>query len=118
MISGFLLRHWWIISKIQATPSWVLLCTGINIIAFLGIWYVADQTGRKKWFHWIEPGGTATLSCYILPYLWYSLLVITGFQLPLVLRTGIPGLLKSLLFSWCIITLAGLLSKIQVKLKL
>ena len=34
ILAGFILRNWFIISKIQSTPSWGLICNGISMMLF------------------------------------------------------------------------------------
>ncbi|MEJ0102376.1 MAG: hypothetical protein WDO19_07430 [Bacteroidota bacterium] len=63
---GFYLRQFWGISKIRATPAWVLICSGITIILFLLIYWIADINGKAKWFNVIKTGG------YEYPYLLYA----------------------------------------------
>jgi predicted acyltransferase len=122
ILAGFLTRHFWIISKIQATPPWVFICTGISILVFLLLWFLVDKKGKKKWSGWLAPAGTNTLSCYVLPYLAYALAGILSLllplQLPLLLRSGAVGLGKSLFFSLFIIGLSWLLARVGVKLKI
>ncbi len=117
-IAGFALRPFWGISKIRATPSWTMICTGISIICFIFLIYLIDIKNKQDWFSWIKPAGTSTLTCYLLPYIHYALFNLIGIQLPLVLRTGIVGIGKSLLYSLIIILIAGWLEKRRWRLKL
>lgn len=118
LVLGFVTRPIWGISKIQATPSWVLICSAIALLVFLPIYWLVDLQQKKKLFALIAPAGTDTLLCYAMPYFAYALMVVTGFALPDALSTGIVGLLKSILFSLIMIQLAGWLSKKGLKLKL
>src|SRR5450759_3269649 len=40
IIAGFILRKWFIISKIQATPSWGLICNGISMLLFALLYWI------------------------------------------------------------------------------
>jgi heparan-alpha-glucosaminide N-acetyltransferase len=116
-IIGFALRPYWGISKIRATPSWVMICSGISIVFFaLLIWFV-DIKKKQKWFEIIKPAGTSTLTCYLLPYIHYAIFELVGVSLPLVLRTGIIGIIKSLFYALIIILVAGILEKRRIRLK-
>ena len=115
---GFLSRPLWGISKIQATPSWVMICIAIFLVLFLGIYQLVDQQQNSNWFALIRPGGTDTLLCYALPYFAYALIRPSGLYLPEWALTGMVGLLKSALFSLLMIQIAGWLSKKGLKLKL
>ncbi|MGN6415888.1 MAG: DUF5009 domain-containing protein [Pseudobacter sp.] len=115
---GFALRPYWGISKIRVTPSWVLICSGITIVTFVVVNWIADQKGKAGWFDFIKPAGTNTLLCYLIPYFVYAIAVATGWSLPDVLLTGAVGLLKSLAFALLIVSIGGLLGRLGVKLKL
>jgi predicted acyltransferase len=118
--AGFALRPYWGISKIMATPSWVLICTAISIVCFILLLYFMDIKGHKNWFSIIRPAGTSTLTCYLLPYIHYAIFNFPGVQnrLPLVLRTGGIGIVKSLCYSLVIILITGLLEKRKLRLSI
>lgn len=119
MIAGFYFRQFWGISKIRATPSWVLICSGITIASFAVIYWFADLKQQKKWFDPIKPAGTNTLLCYLLPYFAYALVYgVLQTQYPESISTGFVGLVKSFLFAFVIVQLAGLLGKAGIRLKL
>jgi heparan-alpha-glucosaminide N-acetyltransferase len=115
---GFITRPYWGISKIHATPSWILICSAISIVCFLIFAWIADVKRREAWFKSIRPAGTSTLTCYLLPYLHYSIYSLIGISLPLFLRTGIIGLIKSLLYAWIIILIVGWLERRRIRLKI
>ena len=118
LVAGFLTRPLWGISKIQATPSWVMICVAIFLVLFLLVYQLVDQQQKSNWFAAIRPGGTDTLLCYALPYFAYAMIRPSGLYLPDWALTGSVGLLKSLLFSLLMIQIAGWLSKKGLKLKL
>lgn len=117
-LSGLYLRDYWGISKIRATPAWVLICSAITIGIFVPLWWLIDQRRKAGWFNIIRPAGTNTLLCYLLPYFAYGLAGLTGWYLPAVLLTGNVGLFKSFAFAMLIVLLAGLLGKWGLRLKL
>ena len=117
VISGLLLRHHFIISKIQATPTWVFLCNGIAFGFLALVYFLVDLKGRVHWFDPIKPAGTSTLTCYLVPYIWYSLAAY-AFTLPLFIKTGALGLVKSFVFALIIVGITALLGKMRIKLKI
>jgi heparan-alpha-glucosaminide N-acetyltransferase len=117
LIIGFALRPFWGISKIMATPAWLGICTGISFLVYLMLFWLTDLRGKKDWFTILKPAGIATLTCYLIPYLWYPIVKIVGLSLPVILLTGWIGIIKSLLFSLLIIYLAGALIKAGMRLK-
>lgn len=116
---GLLTRPIWGISKNRATPSWTAICSGIGILGFLLMVYITDIRKWLSWYKYIKPAGTSTLTCYLLPYIHYALIGILGLsQLPEVMRTGLPGLCKSLIYALLIVLVTGLLEKRNIKLKI
>jgi len=113
------------ISKSDDTPSWVCISLAVSFIAYAILIYLVDIKQKKDWFQILLPAGTSTLTCYLMPYIYYSLYTLAlrnpwkiPVRLPLVLRTGIPGLMKSMVFSLFIILLVGLMEKRRLRLKL
>lgn len=117
-IYGFGTRPFWGISKIRATPAWVGICSGISFMAFAFLYWLTDLKGKKSWAEILKPAGTSTLTCYLIPYVWYAIITLAGISLPIFLRTGIIGIVKSLLFSLIIVLITGLINKIGIKLKI
>jgi hypothetical protein len=68
--------------------------------------------------HLIAPAGTATLTCYMMPSIWYDVQQLLGLSWPTTLSNGLPGLIKALVFAFVIVALTGLFEKIHLKLKL
>lgn len=106
------------ISKIHATPSWVLICTAISIFVFTALIWLVDRKKKQQWFAVIKPAGTSTLTAYLLPYIYYPLYALAGISLPAFLLTGGIGIIKSLVFALLIILLTALLEKWRIRLKI
>ncbi len=118
LILGVITHSFWIINKIQATPSWLFFCLAI-LFPMLGvIWWICDIKNHTSWFKIIKPAGDATLNCYMLPYIWYAVIQIFGIHYPASVRTGLLGLVCSLMFSLIIVQLTRLLVKLGIKLKI
>lgn len=106
------------ISKIHSTPAWILICSGISILVFnLMIWLV-DVKGKMNWFSLIRPAGTSTLTCYLIPYLLYSIFMLVHFEFPTVLSEGIPGIIRSIALAFVVILIVGWMEKKKVRLKI
>jgi len=118
LLFGFLTRPLWGISKIMATPSWTSICAGISVASFAILHIIADKLKLTNWANIIAPAGQSTLTCYLIPYYIYAFVALAGLQLPGILLAGIPGLIKSLLFSLLIIIMTGWLGKIRIALKI
>jgi predicted acyltransferase len=116
---GFATRPLWGISKIRATPSWTTICAAISILAFALLIFFVDRKGKENWFKIVKPAGTSTLTCYLLPYLHGAIfLSLIGIHLPLIMRTGVAGIIKSLVFALLIVLVTGWLEKRRLRLKI
>ncbi|MFA6087159.1 DUF5009 domain-containing protein [Mucilaginibacter sp.] len=116
---GFIVRYFsGGISKARDTPSWVLICTGISLVIYAAFVFVVDTKQKYSWFKIIEPAGTGTFMCYLIPFLVYPLYQMTDFAYPAYLDQGTGGLIRCFLFSFVIVWLTGLLQKINIRLKI
>ena len=118
LLLGLFLRKYFIISKIAGTPSWILISMSTAIFLFIFLHWVVDLKKQLSWYEPISIAGTATLTCYLIPYFYYSVRTLTGLQLPMFLTTGIIGLSKSILYSFLIIIFARIASKSFIRLKI
>jgi len=117
LIAGFICHKFWIVSKLQETPTWIFYCTAIAVGSYAIIYWLVEK-GKASWFKIIETAGTATLTCYLIPYVAYSVSALIGIKLPEWLTTGIVGILNCIVFSFMIIGITWLLGKIHIKLKI
>ena len=118
IVFALVARPLWGISKLGATPSWLAICSGLGFLVFAIFNYLTDQKGITHWAKFIAPAGTATLTCYMLPYLIYPIRNLSTFRLPYFFNTGVVGLLGSLIFAYIVVLLTGWLVKKGIKLKL
>jgi heparan-alpha-glucosaminide N-acetyltransferase len=107
------------ISKIRATPTWSLYSVGAAILLFIALYWLCDL---KRWNAWTFPlrsAGSNTLLTYLLPDLWYFLLVSAGITFfDSHWNVGAPGVIKSLVFTAFILALSELLTRSKVRLQL
>ncbi|WP_420322447.1 heparan-alpha-glucosaminide N-acetyltransferase domain-containing protein [Flagellimonas sp.] len=118
LVYGLGTRPIWGISKIQGTPSWLAICSGIGFLSFVLLYYISDILKITKWADFIKPAGTATLTCYMIPYFVYPLRNLSYIRLPEALNSGIVGLLISMLFALLVVSFTGWLERKGYKLKL
>ena len=99
-----------------------------TVVVYSDSKYVVDAVEKKWVFSWektnfnkflkpIKAAGTSTLTCYLIPYLLYPILVLMNFSWPEWMIVGNVGLVKSLLFSFSIIVFVRILEKNNLKLK-
>ncbi|MBB4034285.1 putative acyltransferase [Dysgonomonas hofstadii] len=115
--AGFISHKFWIISKVQETPPWVFYCIAISITTYVLLYWLVEK-GKASWFNIIKPAGTATLTCYLIPYILYSIFYLTSFHLPDTVTTYPVGIVKCIVFSFLTIGVTALLNKVGVKLKI
>ena len=106
------------ISKIHSTTAWISICIGISILVFELIIYLVDIKGKQNWFKGIRPAGTSTLTCYLIPYLLYSIYSLIGFHYPDFFNQGFGGITRSFLIAFFVIWIAGLLEKRRIRLSI
>lgn len=120
LLSGYLLRNWFIISKIQGTPSWAMICNGISLMLFALLLFTVDIKGRYRWANWFKIAGQNSLTTYLAPdILYYSIWMLS---LPVFFyKQDTSQLLAvggSIVWAFAMIGFANLLSKIHIQLKL
>ena len=118
LASGLLLRDQYMISKISGTPTWIMISLSTAIFFFLVIHWIADLNKRSDWTVLVKTAGAATLTCYLVPYFYYSLRTLSGIEFPEILTTGWIGLLKSMGYSVLIVAITWGLNRIGIKLKI
>lgn len=106
------------ISKIYATPAWVFICLGISVLTFQLLVYIVDFHKKNAWFKWIDSAGTSTLTCYLMPYVIYSVFGLFNFEYPHYLNIGIWGLFRSMAFAFLVVQLVKLLEKQKIRLSI
>jgi predicted acyltransferase len=116
---GFIVRYFsGGISKVRDTPSWVLICTGISLIVYAIFIFIVDFKHKYSWFKIVEPAGTNTFTCYIVPFLFYPMYEMSNIGYPEYLSQGTGGLIKCIVFAFVMVWLTGLLDKINIRLKI
>lgn len=115
---GWLTNNIWIISKIQATPPWLLYSSGLALLFYVFIYWLTDIKEYGSWFKIIKPAGTATLTCYLIPYLLYTIIAMTGFKFPDFMLVNPIGLIKCLLVAFVTVGITALIGKVGIKLKI
>ncbi len=120
LLSSFVLRNWFIISKIKGTPSWSMICSGISILLFIMLFILIDVKGWRKWANIFKPAGQNSLTTYLAPDILYYLIWMTGIPVLFYKQSGysLIVVLGSVAWAFAMIGFATLLSKIGIRLKL
>jgi predicted acyltransferase len=118
IILSIITRPYWGLSKLGATPAWLFLCSAITLLAFILIYWIVDVSQKGKYFNFIKAAGTDTLLCYLVPYFFYGIYVLTDFKLPEIFTSGGIGLLKSFLFALLCVFITKKLNSGGVRLRI
>jgi len=118
-LAGFILRPYFHIGKIGATPSWGLYSAMFATIGFLILYWIIDI---KKWVNWakiFQPAGSNPLLTYIIPFILWALYDLFDFYpLPRAYKTGIIGLGFCVFYAFFVLWIVTLLNKLKIKLQL
>ena len=126
LLAAVISHQLWIVAKLGATPPWILYSSAIAIATY-GLLQWAVSSGKAHWFNIIKAGGTATLSCYVMPYFLqgffytfkYGVLPKSLFALlPVWAKTDAGGLIKCALWALLCIGFAALLQRFKINLKI
>ncbi len=118
-VIGYMLRPLYGISKIYATPSWALYSAAICTVLYILIYWLIDVAGIKGWAKILKPAGSNPLLAYILPSIILAVFRIFGITiLSDYFGEGITGIIRSVLFSFIIVGITDLLTRLRVRLQL
>mgnify|MGYP007070219579 FL=1 len=114
---GLLTDRFWIAAKLGATPPWVFFVMAIAV-ALYGFLAMLERHSLTGWFKLIKPAGTATLTAYLVPYVFYGFADVTGVVLPDWFTHGWASIVNCLCFAFVVILVTGILEKLHIKLKI
>lgn len=119
LVAGYLLRPYFGISKIYATPSWCLYSAAACTAIFSFLYWLIDRQQIQGWTSFFKPAAANPLLTYIIPDIIYYLTALLGISLfPDSLRYGLPGLLWSAFYAVAVMGIVILLNKFKIKLQL
>lgn len=120
LLAGFVLRRWFIISKIQATPSWAMICSGISFVVFIALYWIVDVKNKISWASFLQPAGENSLTTYIAPDILYYLIWSTGIPILIYKQSSEPIVViaGSLVWALLMVGLTALLARLKIKLKI
>ena len=117
LMLGLLTHRFWIAAKLGATPPWVFFVMAIAV-ALYGFLAMLERHSLTGWFKLIKPAGTATLTAYLVPYVFYGFADVTGVVLPDWFTHGWASIVNCLCFAFVVILVTGILEKLHIKLKI
>lgn len=115
-VLGMAAHQGWIVSKNLGTLPWCLFVSAISV-ALYTVLRRMEKRGWTGWFKPLVPAGTATLTVYMIPYLFVALWIFVNPAIPQWL-TGWVGVGKCALMAAVYIACAWGLTKAGIKLKI
>ncbi|MFC2089858.1 hypothetical protein ACFLT1_03705 [Bacteroidota bacterium] len=114
---GFILHKYIIISKISGTSTWIMFSLSSAVFLYALLHWIVETHDNAHWFNLIKTAGTATLTCYLVPYFYYNFRSILHIDFDGFIVTGAVGLIKSMAYAFIIVGLTWVLGKLKIQLK-
>lgn len=119
LVFGILIRNYTGgLSKAYETPAWVLISTAVCLGFYLLFVFVIDVKKKYNWIKPIEAAGIATLTCFMLPDIFYSWFETTDFDYPDLVKDGTGGVVRGIVFAFLTVWTTALLLKIRIRIKI
>jgi predicted acyltransferase len=115
---AWLLRPYFKISKIYATPSWALYSSAICVLLFAAMYWLVDLRQRRRWTAFFRPAAANPLLVYIIPFIIYASMQLLQMSFPAALGAGWPGFLWAIVYAVLVMALAAGLNRMHIKLQL
>lgn len=116
LLLAFVSHQLFITSKLIGTLPWIFYTLAIDLVLYVLFEWLL-QVGAARWLGALSPAGTATLTCYMIPYVLYPFISLTvGWNWSYAIPEPF-GILKCIAFSALCIAITWLLGKGRVKLK-
>jgi heparan-alpha-glucosaminide N-acetyltransferase len=116
--AAFLLRPYYKISKIFATPSWAFYSAAICCVIFALLYWLIDLKRVSRWTAFFKPAASNPLLTYIIPFIVYALLRLFDTHFPAFLYEGTVGIVWSMVFAVAVMGLVIGLNKLKIRLQL
>jgi heparan-alpha-glucosaminide N-acetyltransferase len=113
-----LMRPEYKISKIYATPSWVLYSAAICILIFCALYRWIDVAGHAILPRLLAPVAANPLIAYLIPFILGAALQLAGLNLPTLLNSPVPGVLYALGFALLLALLVKKIAKAGIRLRI
>lgn len=115
-VLGMAFHTGWIVSKNLGTLPWCLYVSALSVVLYTVLRFL-ERKGWTAWFKPLQPAGTATLTVYMIPYLFVALWVAV-MPTPAPWLTGWVGVAKCALMAAVYIGCAWGFTKLGIKLKI
>jgi heparan-alpha-glucosaminide N-acetyltransferase len=113
-----LMRPEYKISKIYATPSWVLYSAAICVLIFCALYRWIDVAGHAVLPRLLAPVAANPLLAYLIPFVFGAALQLGHLSLPTLLNSPMPGVLYALGFALVLALLVKKIAKAGIRLRI
>ncbi|HYG40164.1 MAG TPA: DUF5009 domain-containing protein [Cytophagales bacterium] len=119
VVAGYLLRPYFHISKIFATPTWAFYSVVLCCIIFTLLYILIDLKQIRNWTRFFQPAASNPLLVYITPPILFNIFQEFNFYpVPKNLLYGLPGVLWCFIYAVIIMWSARGLNKLKIRLQL
>ncbi|WP_234736156.1 DUF5009 domain-containing protein [Tellurirhabdus bombi] len=119
LLVGYLLRPYYAISKIYATPTWGLYSAAASCLLFSLLYALVDVGNNKGWTAFFQPAAANPLLTYIIPSILYAIFGLLDFYpAPESFQSGVLGMVWAAFFAIAIMGFVHLLNRIGIRLQL
>lgn len=116
---GFVLRPYFEVSKVRATPSWCLYSASWCIAIYYLFYHLIEEKNLKKWTSFFMPAASNPLLIYILPSIFsYTTSLIMIDLTPEMASSGMLGIIWSMLYALFMMVLVKICNKYHIRLHL
>jgi hypothetical protein len=116
--TGYILRPYYTISKIYATPTWALYSAAVCSLIFTFLYWLIDLRKVNGWTAFFKPAASNPLLTYIIPFIVYALLQLLHIHWPDVFYQGVAGIVWSAVFAVVVMAIVIGLNKLKIRLQL
>ncbi len=117
-VIGLIMRPYFGISKIYATPTWCLYSSGFCVMIFSFLYWLIDVKNQDKWTSFFRPAASNALLVYIIPFIIYALMQYLHIEWPSILYEGLIGITWAAVYALLIMALAIVLNRMKIKLQI
>ena len=116
--TGYILRPYYTISKIYATPTWALYSTAVCTLLFAFLYWLIDLRKVSSWTTFFKPAAANPLLTYIIPYIVYALMRLLDIHWPEQFYQGTIGIIWSAVYAVMVMAVVVGLNKLKIRLQL
>ncbi len=116
--TGYILRPYYTISKIYATPTWAMYSTAVSTLLVAFLYWLIDLRKESSWTTFYNTAAANPLLTYIIPYIVYALMRLLDIHWPEQFYQGTIGIIWSAVYAVMVMAVVVGLNKLKIRLQL